>query len=397
MKIRYIVSSILLMVLAVACEKQKLQEEGGNTVPGTDDSTEVVLERIVLSDTSLVLNEGDIRVLSAKTFPEGGSFTLSWSSSDSNVAVVDGYGMVTALSVGDATVTVSCGDIHASCAVTVMGNIPDFPVETVLVPAGTFIMGTPVSEPARGDDELQHEVTISKDFYIGKYEVTNAEYAEFLNDTGVPGTGQFDTGDYGTQQLVLPDEWGVLYEDGRWIPAEDLENSPVVMVTWYGANEYAEWAGGFLPTEAQWEYACRGGQKESLPFGIGDGTVLNATLANFRSNFPYDMERGGQYEDASAYYPARPMEVGSYEPNGYGIYDMHGNVYEWCSDWKDAYPDMPVTDPSGPDSPTSDYTKVLRGGSWFIHGQYCRSGDRDHLFPTGMDIYIGFRVAFHDE
>lgn len=153
-------------------------------------------------------------------------------------------------------------------------------------------MGTPVSEPARGDDELQHEVTISKDFYIGKYEVTNAEYAEFLNDTGVPGTGQFDTGEYGTQQLVLPDEWGVLYEDGRWIPAEDLENSPVVMVTWYGANEYAEWAGGFLPTEAQWEYACRGGQKESLPFGIGDGTVLNATFGQFQKQFPIRHGKG---------------------------------------------------------------------------------------------------------
>ena len=105
------------------------------------------------------------------------------------------------------------------------------------------------------------------------------------------------------------------------------------------------------------------------------------------------MDNGGQYEDASADYRATTTDVGSFEPNGYGLYDMHGNVYEYCSDWYDDYPEGPVTDPAGPESSPDD-TKVLRGGSWFIFSQFCRSGERDHFQPGMFDIHIGFRVVF---
>lgn len=386
----------LSIFAAAACTPENPVPPGGGDDNNPQDSTETVVqvERLVLDRTSLSMKVGDTDQLSVEVFPaEATDYSLVWSSSDEQVVSVDTSGTVTALAAGEAVVTVSAGDVSAECTVDVT-EIKSFPIETVLVPAGTFIMGTPETEPNRGEDEVQHEVTISKDFYMGKYEVTNAQFAEFLNDIGCPANGYINISEEaGIKQLVMPDQWGVLCENGTWVPAEGFDNFPAICVTWNGANEYAKWIGGSLPTEAQWEYACRGGQTESLPFGIGDGTRLTYELANFRSTHPYDVAQGGEYEDPQADYRAITTEVGSFEPNGYGLYDMHGNVYEYCSDWYGAYPEGPVTDPVGPDS-ASDGTKVLRGGSWFIMGQYCRSGERDHFHPDMFDIYIGFRVVF---
>lgn len=390
-----VVSAILA---AAACTPEDNPDgpvdDGEGTEPQDTTATVIAVERLVLDTVELSLYEGESYTLSVSVFPEEAQdYSLEWTTSDVDVATVAQDGTVTAVSAGEAVVTVSTGDVSAECAVTVMEE-KSFPIETVLVPAGSFIMGTPVSEPNRGDDETQHEVTISEDFYMGKYEITNAQFAEFLNAIGCPESGTYDIEGEGNQMLVRADEWGCMYEGGKWVFDPEFENKPAICVTWFGANEYAKWIGGQLPTEAQWEYACRGGQTESLPFGIGDGHSLTYDLANFRSNFPYDDAAGGQYEDASADYRGITTDVGSFEPNGFGLYDMHGNVYEWCSDWKADYPEGPVTDPHGPDTPTPEHTKVIRGGGWFIHGQYCRSGDRDHFMPFAFDIYIGFRVVF---
>jgi formylglycine-generating enzyme required for sulfatase activity len=138
-----------------------------------------------------------------------------------------------------------------------------------------------------------------------------------------------------------------------------------------------------LPTEAEWEYACRGGATSKNPFHFGKS--LSSDQANFDGNYPY----GGA---AKRTYLERTCKVGSYQPNGFGLYDMHGNVYEWCSDWygKDYYGKSPKRDPEGP---SEGSVRVIRGGSWCDFGQYCRSAHRNINGPTDRDYYLGFRLA----
>ena len=134
-------------------------------------------------------------------------------------------------------------------------------LETVLIPAGTFTMGSPADEPNRGTDETQHQVTLSA-FRMSKYEITNAQYAAFLNAKSIGSDGKYAAGAYPTQALIYASsssyDWGLHYTNNQWVPVSGYENNPVINVTWYGATEFATYIGGTLPTEAQWEYACRG-------------------------------------------------------------------------------------------------------------------------------------------
>jgi formylglycine-generating enzyme required for sulfatase activity len=136
-----------------------------------------------------------------------------------------------------------------------------------------------------------------------------------------------------------------------------------------------------LPTEAEWEYACRAGT--TTPFHFGKS--LSSRQANFDGNHPYGGAEKGPYL-------ARTCKVGSYKPNKFGLYDMHGNVHQWCSDWydKDYYKDSPAKDPLGPDRGA---VRVLRGGSWIVLGRFCRAADRLTNDPGGRDYNMGFRVA----
>jgi formylglycine-generating enzyme required for sulfatase activity len=308
-----------------------------------------------------------------------------------------------------ATVSVSCGkdDPEEERTVETPGG---YKIETVLIPKGTFLMGssdgsavgrgTPgtdpnatAAEPERSSSETQHVVTLTKDYYMSKYPITNAQYAEFLNDAGIDGTGKRANIQDG-QQLIQASsgsyDWGLHYV-GRWVTS--YANHPVIYVSWYGAKAYAEWAGGNLPTEAQWERAARVGV-ENMPFGIGSGKRLTGDMANFDGRYPYDFDRGGAYEDASGAYVGGTTAVGSYPAyaNAYGLYDMHGNVYEWCLDWSGSYASSPVTDPVG--STTGSY-RVLRGGYWIISAQYCRSACRFFGHPGSRNNNIGFRVVFY--
>jgi formylglycine-generating enzyme required for sulfatase activity len=255
---------------------------------------------------------------------------------------------------------------------------PPFPPEMVWIPPGTFVMGSPASEAERYSDETQHTVTLSQGFYMGKYLVTQADYLAVVGNN----PSYFTTRDW----------------NGNPIPV-DL-NRPVEQVSWYDATNYCgrltqqEQAAGRLPagwvyrlpTEAEWEYACRAGTTTAFYCG----SALLSGMANFDGQYGYDASVGDIY-NANGIYLDRTAAVGSYQPNAWGLYDMAGNVWEWCMDWYGAYAAGSVTDPTGP--PSGSY-RVGRGGSWYYYAGYCRSAFRDFDFnpPDGYD-YLGFRVV----
>lgn len=162
------------------------------------------------------------------------------------------------------------------------------------------------------------------------------------------------------------------YENGTWKPQDGKDDFPVVCVTWYGAKAYADWVGGSLPTDAQWEYACRAGTTTTYSFG-NDNSELG-TYAWFRSNSD-----------------EKTHEVGTKAPNSWGLYDMHGNVNEWCADWFDYYSDDAVTDPTGP---ATGSFRIARGGSYTGNPQMCSSAYRLNRKPDEINTTYGFRVVF---
>ena len=232
-------------------------------------------------------------------------------------------------------------------------------------PPGKFMMGSPRSEEKRFDNETQHEVTLTKGFWLLETEVTQKMYESVA----------------GENPSAFSKE-GKSYEDVGGMNTADF---PVEMVSWYDAKEFCRKLSTLvgnvtftLPTEAQWEYACRAGT--TTPFHFG--TQLNGDRANCNGNYPYLMRLGKYLERTTA--------VKSYAPNAWGLYDMHGNVSEWCEDWWGDYPSGSVTDPRGPNSGSG---RVFRGGSWIGIAEYCRSAARNWYDPVNRDYFLGFRLA----
>jgi formylglycine-generating enzyme required for sulfatase activity len=280
-------------------------------------------------------------------------------------------------------------------------------IETVRIPAGTFLMGSPTTEPERTEVEIQHEVTLTQDFYMSKYEITNEQYLIFLNALGIEGVYDYRygiepmhdygySGQYNGHILIWGRTSGIYWdtEHTRWgVRDASYQKHPVANVTWYGADEYARWVGGSLPTEEQWEYACRAGT--TTPFGVGDGNSLYADQANFDGRSPYSLP-GGTISNYSGYdgspntFLNHPTPVGSYSPNAWGLYDMHGNVAEWCSDygcfWEGAELVMDMD------------SRAVRGGGYNYRASYCRSAYRSRApFNSYHDSHmpnLGFRVVF---
>ncbi len=241
------------------------------------------------------------------------------------------------------------------------------PGDMVYIPAGSFLMGNNGSEPYTDSDELpQHSVYLSG-YWIGKYEVTRGEYRRFMAATGRAAPAYWDA----------VQDWGT----GSFTQTED---HPVVGVTWYDAEAYCAWAGGHLPTEAQWEKAAR--WTGSYPNVYPWGNVWDVEKCN---NYYDTNPAGGGY----ARYQTAP--VGSY-PSGaspYGLQDMAGNVWEWVADWYSGsyYSVSPSTDPQGP---SSGSYRVLRGGGWGVTGISGRCAYRGiGGYPGNYWSYGGFRIA----
>ena len=234
-------------------------------------------------------------------------------------------------------------------------------MKLVYIKPGSFMMGPPTGETNRNDDGgPQHRVTITKGFYMGAYEVTQEQYEKVMGAN----------------------------------PSRRKKGSkyPVDCVTWIEAAEFCrkllerEDKRYRLPTEAEWEYACRAGSTTRFSFGDSYSDLhRHGNHADRRSGLPLSDK---QHDDG--YRSTAP--VGSLRTNVWGLYDMHGNVSEWCQDWyaKDYYGRSPETDPQGPDSGDS---RVLRGGSWRDNPAFCRSADRTAASPTLRTNSIGFRVV----
>ena len=243
----------------------------------------------------------------------------------------------------------------------------------VLIPAGEFQMG---SNSGASNEKPVHSVYIDA-FYMDKYEVTNAQYAAFLNAKGKHIEGDKTWLNIGAFHAHIEYVAGVYRAKGGY------ENHPVTYVSWYGAMAYSKWKGKRLPTEAEWEKAARGnlaGQK--YPWG----NTIDSSRANYNHHIG----------DTTA--------VGKYTANGYGLYDMCGNVWEWCLDEYDSgfYGVSPSQNPlSGANSIRwilDNYTgvesfRVLRSGSWFFAGPFVRVANRGRNTPSYTDGFIGFRCA----
>ncbi len=255
-------------------------------------------------------------------------------------------------------------------------------IKLIFIKGGTFTMGSPESEPDRYNNEIQQKITLG-DFYLSEKEITNEQYCYFLNAENIKEDGRFEIPGFKIQTLIIPHKFGVQYSNGKWHPAPGKNNYPVVRVSWFGAKAYCDWAGGRLPTEAEWEYACRAGT--ATPFHTGKN--LATSQANYNGHFPYaGFAKGTNLR--------RTQPVGSYAPNAWGLYDMHGNVWEWCVDWYIS-DKLPNSERCLQPSPPSRWPyRVLRGGSWGVNARGCRSAERYGYGPRNHDHDIGFRIAY---
>jgi formylglycine-generating enzyme required for sulfatase activity len=229
-------------------------------------------------------------------------------------------------------------------------------MKLVLIPKGKFTMGTPAREEYRRDDETQHRVTISKDYYLGVYEVTQAQYQKVMGKNPSHFQG------------------AIVGNENAWLPVENVSWDEAIEFCMKLSDLPEEKAAGRvyrLPTEAEWEYACRAGSKSAYSFGESSKSL---------GDYAWFIENSKR----------QTHPVGEKKANAWGLYDMHGNVWEWCSDWYGDYPKGALSDPAGI---REGSRRVLRGGCWDGYAAFCRSAFRygdDSMFQNDS---FGFRLA----
>ena len=243
----------------------------------------------------------------------------------------------------------------------------------VEIPAGSFMMGSPSNESNRDNDEKQHRVTLSG-FQMMTTEITVGQFREFVKSTGFRTEAEKGDGAY-----VYDGSWQKK-SDANWKNPyfSQSDNNPLTCVSWNDCQEFIKWLNQRdpgknyrLPTESEWEYSCRAGTTTRFYSGSSDS----------------DLDRVGWYTSNS---DSKTHTVGQKQPNTWGLYDMHGNVWEWCEDWYGDYPSGSVTDPRGP---SSGSYRVYRGGSWYSNAGDCRSANRHDGTPSSRGYGLGFRLA----
>ncbi|OEU82495.1 MAG: hypothetical protein BA865_14325 [Desulfobacterales bacterium S5133MH4] len=224
----------------------------------------------------------------------------------------------------------------------------------VLIRAGSFMMGSQPNEAGRGDDERQHMVILTKEFYMGVTEVTQGQWRKVMGNN--------------------PSHF-----------RECGDNCPVEFVSWYDCQEFVRrlnrMEGGNkyrLPTEAEWEYACRAGSTTAF---------ANGGITETGCGYDPNLDAMGWYCGNS---DKKPHPAAQKKPNAFGLYDMHGNMWEWCEDWYGTYPPDLVTDPTGPSSGSG---RVIRGGGWHEDAVDCRSAIRVSLSEGSRAGTLGFRLV----
>jgi formylglycine-generating enzyme required for sulfatase activity len=270
------------------------------------------------------------------------------------------------------------------------------PLKMKLVPAGRFLMGSPETDGvAEAIEKPQHEVTISKPFYLGIHEVTVSQFAEFVRSENYITTAEADgKGGRGfdATRKVIAQKPGYSWRSPSF---EQGPDHPVVNVSWEDARAFCAWLAKKedkpyrLPTEAEWEHACRAGRKTLFSTGEDEDTLKGyANLADQSLRIVYGAVawRTASWNDEYAY----TSPAGVFKPNEYGLHDMHGNVWEWCADPPRAYDRQPRRDPVGTAN-TDD--RVFRGGSWYNQPRVCRAAGRSVKDRTYRAPNIGFRVA----
>ncbi len=252
-------------------------------------------------------------------------------------------------------------------------------LEMVAIPGGTFLMGTEDEEIEKlvkkfnwegfGGERPQHEVTVPS-FFMGKYPITQAQWKAIASRTDLKVKQDLD------------------FKPAYFKDRPDSDRRPVEQVNWYDAVEFCARLSKLtvreyrLPSEAEWEYACRAGT--TTPFYFGE--TITGELANYRASETYAGEAKGEYREETT-------PVGQFPPNAFGLYDMHGNVWEWCADtWHDNYDGAP-TDGSAWIKNGDDNRSPLRGGSWYYFPNKCRSAYRFNYYRRGIGNNNGFRVV----
>ncbi len=244
-------------------------------------------------------------------------------------------------------------------------------LEMVAIPGGTFLMGSPANEKdSFGDERPQHEVNVPT-FFIGKYPITQAQWQAIASRTDLKVKQDLD------------------FKPAYFKDRPDSDRRPVEQVNWYDAIEFCARLSKLtvreyrLPSEAEWEYACRA--RTTTPFYFGE--TITGELANYDASYTYADEPNGEYRSETT-------PVGQFPPNAFGLYDMHGNVWEWCADtWHDNYKDAP-TDGSVWIENGDDNRSPLRGGAWGSNPNNCRSAIRYYNFRRDYrNLFNGFRVV----
>lgn len=259
-------------------------------------------------------------------------------------------------------------------------EVADLPaMRFAYIAPGSFLMGSPKKEKGRDDDEVQHSVTLTRGFYMQTTEVTVGQWRAFVAATGYKSEAELQGSAFVRIKDQVTESEGY-YWDKPGYPQSDRH--PVSCLSWNDARAFAEWLSAKdgrtyrLPTEAEWEYARRAGSTTAFTWG----KKPNCKLANYGNGITRECKKN----------PGVPMPVGSFPANAWGLFDMTGNVWEWCQDYYGEYEAKAVTDPTGPEeSPT----RVVRGGSCWSFARHNRSACRAWNDPIQRYYNLGFRLV----